>query len=240
MGHRDNRLVRPRKVPVGRAASGYTLAEAADGLASDTASEPRRTGLSAVYRPCSPNREKAIDASTRAVQPNTFSLDTFSARVEPALTATSRSQLTAVLRAVSRASLPRDYSLNAVSRGLSAWIAPWRFAWRQARLPQLALPRRRDTGRSHNCDCVCSTPSVSRRHASAASRRREWCSAMLTGWRPFLNGWRIAGDAEPCELTDRPRPVEYRLTDTCALPDPSDSSLAPRLQNPRPGVGHHA
>jgi hypothetical protein len=158
-------------------------------------------------RPSAVEREKAIAALNASRAAERLSLDTFSARVELALAATSKSQLTELL-----ADLPGHRSLgvfllNAVSR-VSAWTARLELAWRQARLPQLPLPLREDVtlGRSHNCDCVVIDPSVSRQHAALRRDGAKWWLSDLGSMNgTYLNGWRIAGD------------VEVRAGDTIAL-----------------------
>ncbi|MGB8002680.1 MAG: DUF1707 and FHA domain-containing protein [Gaiellaceae bacterium] len=166
-------------------------------------------------RPSAVEREKAIAALNASRAAERLSLDTFSARVELALTATSRSQLTELLADLPGHRSLGTYLLNAVSR-TSAWIARVELAWRQARLPQLPLPQRENVtlGRSHNCDCVVIDSSVSRRHASLRREGAKWWLSDLDSMNgTFLNGWRIAGDAEVrAGDTIALGRVEYRLT----------------------------
>jgi FHA domain/Domain of unknown function (DUF1707) len=83
---------------------------------------------------------------------------------------------------------------------MSEFIAALEAAWREPRIPRLALPAGRATvtvGRSPRCDCVISDPTVSRAHARLSRRGDRWFLAdfgSTNGTR--VNGWRVTEEVE--------------------------------------------
>jgi pSer/pThr/pTyr-binding forkhead associated (FHA) protein len=90
---------------------------------------------------------------------------------------------------------------------LSALSADLQSAWRGPRVPVLALPGGSATiGRSSECDCMVTHPSVSRRHAELRREGEGWLLRDL-GSR---NGTRVNG----MRVTEE---VEVRLGDQLSL-----------------------
>jgi FHA domain/Domain of unknown function (DUF1707) len=93
----------------------------------------------------------------------------------------------------------RSLAARLVAR-VSEFTAVLETAWREPRIPKLALPTSRATvtiGRSPRCDCVVSDLTVSRRHAQLRRRDDRWFLADLgsvNGTR--VNGWRVTEEVE--------------------------------------------
>jgi hypothetical protein len=83
---------------------------------------------------------------------------------------------------------------------MSEFTAALEAAWREPRIPRLALPAGRTTvtvGRSPRCDCVISDLTVSRTHARLSRRGDQWYLAdfgSTNGTR--VNGWRVIEEVE--------------------------------------------
>ncbi len=145
-----------------------------------------------------------------------LSRDTYAARVERALTARSQGELDDLIADVRQPAPPRRAVLAAV-RWLSMLSADLRSAWDAGRVPTLALPTHDagsiTIGRSIECDCVDSDPSVSRRHAELRRAGERWLLRDL-GSR---NGTRLNGVLVTAETEARPGDyvslgtVRYRL-----------------------------
>jgi hypothetical protein len=142
-----------------------------------------------------------------------LSTDTFARRLERVLRARSLSELDALVADVRPTGLHRRALMRAVS-WLSALGADLQSAWREPRLPVLALPADSTTiGRSSECDCVVVEPSVSRRHAELRRAGGQWLLRDL-GSR---NGTRVNGMRVTEEVEVRPGDqvslggVRYRL-----------------------------
>jgi FHA domain-containing protein/uncharacterized protein DUF1707 len=150
-------------------------------------------------RPSAGEREQVIRALRKGRETERLSLDTFSARVELALTAKTEAQLADLL-----ADLPARHPLGrlilaAVGR-LSWWAACVGVVWREARTPLLALPRRGELtlGRSRECDWTVNGATVSRKHALL--RRDDdgkWLLYDLGSTNgTFVNGWKVLNEVE--------------------------------------------
>jgi hypothetical protein len=129
-----------------------------------------------------------------------LSRDTYAARVERALTARSRAELDELLADVRQPGPLRRAALAAVG-WLSTLTADVEAAWRTGRMPVLALPehptRPTTIGRSIECDCVLTEPSVSRRHAQVRRAGDVWLLRDLgssNGTR--VNGMRVTEETE--------------------------------------------
>ena len=136
-----------------------------------TLDTPRSVG----QRPSAAERELVVRRLREGCQVERLSLDTFSARVAEAYVATSRAQLEElVVDLPGRSAFVR--ALSAAVRCLSRLTALVEDAWREPRTPPLALPGGSTVtlGRSRECDCVLTDPTVSRRHACVRYRDGSW------------------------------------------------------------------
>jgi FHA domain len=137
--------------------------------------------------------------------------DTFAARVEEVYAATSRAQLDElVVDLPERSALAR--ALSAAVCCLSRLTALVEDAWREPRTPRFALPINGTVmlGRSRDCDCVLTDPTVSRRHASLRYRDGTWWLRDLRSSNgTCVNGCRGGGRSRG---TSR-RPGELRRRD---------------------------
>jgi hypothetical protein len=127
-----------------------------------------------------------------------LSLDTFSERVDAAYTARNRAQLDELVSDLDRSSALDRAVSGAVGR-LSRWTARLQEAWREPRTPRLALPVQRTVtlGRSPECDCVLTDPTVSRRHASLRpSDGTWWLQDLRSSNGTHLDGWRVVDEVE--------------------------------------------
>ncbi|HEY2601040.1 MAG TPA: FHA domain-containing protein [Thermoleophilaceae bacterium] len=91
-----------------------------------------------------------------------------------------------------------SHTVAAVDR-LSRFTARIEAAWRNPRMPGLALPLGRPVtlGRSPTCDCVLSDDTVSRQHACLRHRDGSWFLSDLRSTNGTLvNGWRVVGEVE--------------------------------------------
>jgi hypothetical protein len=149
-------------------------------------------------RPSAAERERVIVQLRTARVSERLSLDTFAARVELAYAATSHEQLSALLADL-RAQSPLERAVAAGVTTVSRWAATIEWAWRSARLPQLALPAHRCAviGRSRDCDCVLGDATVSRRHARIDHSDGRWSLADLGSLNgTWLNGRRVVDEVE--------------------------------------------
>jgi hypothetical protein len=166
-------------------------------------------------RPSAEERERIVRLLRERAAEERLSVDTFSARVERALAARSRDELDELVADLPAGGL-RATIVRAIERA-SAFTARLQAAWREPRLPRLALPVTGDEltlGRSPHCDCVLSDPTVSRRHAALTRSGDAWLLRDLhstNGTR--LNGWRVT---EPVEVAPGDRltlgAARYRLS----------------------------
>jgi FHA domain/Domain of unknown function (DUF1707) len=128
-----------------------------------------------------------------------LSRETFAARVERAFTARSQAELDDLLADV-RQPGPLRKAAVAVVTWVSRLSADIEAAWQTGRMPVLALPehpRPTTIGRSLDCDCVITEPSVSRRHASLRRVGERWLLRDLgssNGTR--VNGMRVTEEVE--------------------------------------------
>jgi hypothetical protein len=173
---------------------------------------------SSVYSPSRPSaseREQVIHALRQSHEAERLSLDTFSARVELALSAKTDAQLADLV-----ADLPEHHPfarfILAVVSSVSWWTARLGLAWREARIPLLALPTDDSVtlGRSRECDLVVANPTVSRRHALLRHDNGIWWLRDLGSINgTFLNGWRVmnAVEVRPGDRLTLGQ-ADYRLT----------------------------
>jgi hypothetical protein len=150
------------------------------------------------HRPSAVEREQVIRALRDGREAERLSIDTFSARVELALSAKSGAQLSdLVVDLPARHPLGRLF-LAAVAR-VSEWTARVELAWREPRLAVLALPTRDSVtlGRSRKSDCVIAHSTVSRSHALLRHEEGRWWIRDLGSTNgTYLNGWRVMDDVE--------------------------------------------
>jgi hypothetical protein len=149
-------------------------------------------------RPSAVERELVIRRLREGCEDERLSLDTFAARVEEAYAVTSRAQLEElVVDLPERSTLAR--ALAAAVCCLSRWAALLEDAWREPRSPRLALPAGSSVtlGRSHECDCVLTDPTVSRRHACLRYRDGTWWLRDLGSSNgTCVNGCRVVDEVE--------------------------------------------
>jgi hypothetical protein len=126
-----------------------------------------------------------------------LSTDTFAHRLDDVLRARSVAELDALVADVRTPGLARRALLWTV-RSTSAALADLQIAWREPRLPALALPAGAVTiGRAPDCGCLLAEPSVSRRHAELRRDGTRWLLRDLgsrNGTR--LNGLRVTEEVE--------------------------------------------
>ncbi|MEU9884842.1 DUF1707 and FHA domain-containing protein [Sphaerisporangium sp. NPDC051017] len=145
------------------------------------------------------DRERAIsDLRDHAVE-GKISHDTFLGRVDQALRARSRVELTDLVSDLPPRGKWRRRLTDAVS-AFSELTTRVENAWRRPRLPRLALPVdsrvRYVVGRGSECDLILTDLTVSRVHAELRRESEDWLLVdlgSLNGTR--LNGWRLVGPA---------------------------------------------
>ena len=151
------------------------------------------------WRPSERDRELVAGALRDSTVDGRLSPDTFSRRLERAYSARSRPELDELLADLPPSNALQRLVLGALERG-SGGLARLRAAWREPTVDRLALPRHGAEvllGRSPDCHCLLSDPSVSRRHARITHDGERWLVAdlgSLNGTR--VNGWRIADETE--------------------------------------------
>jgi hypothetical protein len=143
-------------------------------------------------RPSAADRERVARLLRDGSVDGRLSLGTFSERIERSFSARNREQLDQLVADVRPPGRPRRALLRAVA-WYSRLAGDLRAAWERPRVPVLALPssagRCLVLGRSRECDCVLSEPSVSRRHAELRHENGRWLLHDL-GSR---NGTRVNG-----------------------------------------------
>jgi len=143
------------------------------------------------------DRERFIELLQARSIEGRLSTNTFARRLEGVLGARSVAELDALVADVRPAGRVRGASLQAVA-WISTLVADLQAAWRGPRVPMLALPSKSmSIGRSPDCDCLLSEPSVSRRHAQLRRDGERWLLRDLgsrNGTR--LNGARVTEEVE--------------------------------------------
>jgi hypothetical protein len=143
------------------------------------------------------DRERFIELLQAHSIEGRLSTDTFARRLEGVLGARSVAELDALVADVRPAGRVRGASLQAVA-WISTLVADLQAAWRGPRMPVLALPSKSmSIGRSPDCDCLLSEPSVSRHHAQLRRDGERWLLRDLgsrNGTR--LNGARVTEEVE--------------------------------------------
>jgi hypothetical protein len=167
-------------------------------------------------RPSDFERERALGALKAGSRDGRLSLETFSGRVERAVAARSRAQLDELVSDLPTRRPLRGLLAAAVA-SLSALTAEAEAAWREPRVPRLALPHGRAVvtiGRAPDCDCVLADETVSRRHALLRRAGDSWLLVDLNSTNGTrLNGWRLVEEIE-VRAGDRVSfgSARYRLT----------------------------
>jgi hypothetical protein len=143
------------------------------------------------------DRERFVQLLQERSIEGRLSTDTFARRLERVLDARSLAELDALVADVRPPGGIRRALMRAVS-WLSALSADLQAAWRGPRVPMLALPTDSITiGRSSECDCMVTHPSISRRHAELRRAGEHWLLRDLgsrNGTR--LNGMRVTEEVE--------------------------------------------
>jgi FHA domain len=106
-----------------------------------------------------------------------------------------------------RRRLPRRRSLGELLAAgvgrLSLLLTRFEAAWREPRVPRIALPAAQTSttiGRAHDCDWLLQDATVSRRHARLRRRGEAWLLCDLGS----LNGTRVNGRRVVEEVEVRP------------------------------------
>lgn len=146
-------------------------------------------------------RDRAVGALRDRSAEGLISSDTFVRRMDRALRARNRNELDELERDLP----PRSWLARQIVDGvaaLSSFTARVQAAWREPRVPRLALPEIGRhvvvVGRDPVCDFVLSDPTVSRRHAEIRHVDGGWLIVDLAsrnGTR--VNGWR---QSEPASV----------------------------------------
>ena len=143
-------------------------------------------------RPSAAERERIAQILRERSLEERMSPDTFSDRVERVYGARSQDELQELISDVQPARTPRRLLLRLVE-WLSRLGADLEAAWERPRIPVIALPAswatRVTIGRTNECDCVLTEPTVSRRHAELRREGERWLLRDL-GSR---NGTRVNG-----------------------------------------------
>ncbi|GGK70500.1 peptide-binding protein [Sphaerisporangium melleum] len=145
------------------------------------------------------DRDRAINELRDHAAEGQISHDTFLGRVDRALQARSRVELTDLVSDLPPPGKWRRRLTEAVA-SVSDLTTRIETAWRRPRLPRLALPvdnrTRYVVGRGSECDLVLTDLTVSRVHAELRHESDSWLLVdlgSLNGTR--LNGWRLVGPA---------------------------------------------
>ncbi|GII79491.1 peptide-binding protein [Sphaerisporangium rufum] len=147
------------------------------------------------------DRDRAINELRERAVEGQISHDTFLGRVDQALRARNRGELTELVSDLPPPGKWRRRLTDAVA-SISDLTTRVESAWRRPRLPRLALPGdqrvRYVVGRGSECDLVLTDLTVSRVHAELRrdAGAEDWLLAdlgSLNGTR--LNGWRLVGPA---------------------------------------------
>jgi hypothetical protein len=168
------------------------------------------------FRPTELERERVMDALKAGARDGRLSLDTFSSRVERAIVARSSGQLHELVRDLP-VGRPLRRLIRAAMASLSALTAEAESAWREPRIPRLALPASRTIvtiGRAPDCECVLTDETVSRRHARIWRASDSWLLTDLNSTNGTrLNGWRVveAIEVRPGDLVSFGT-TRYRFT----------------------------
>lgn len=154
--------------------------------------------MPAPTRPSIHDRERVARRLRRACGDQRLSLDTFASRLDAVYGARSEADLDALVD-----DIPDDHGLTrllfATTTWLSAAAAGLEEAWCRARTRPLLLPTRERVliGRSRDCDCVVSDPTVSRRHALLGFGDGRWLLRDLHSLNgTYVNGARLVDAVE--------------------------------------------
>jgi hypothetical protein len=151
-------------------------------------------------RPSEADRERIAELLRAGSAAGHISIDTFSDRVGRALETDRRAELDDLVADIR----PHGPLRRALMGAVEAWSrlsADLEAAWQRPRVALLALPAGAEAGitlgRSRECDCVVSEPSVSRRHAELRRDGEQWLLRDLgsrNGTR--VNGLRVLEETE--------------------------------------------
>jgi hypothetical protein len=126
-----------------------------------------------------------------------LSLQTFVDRLDLLYAARTAGELQALI-----ADLPNPRRFERQLARVAGWAAEcvtvWADAWGRATAERLLLPTEGSVvlGRSHDCGCVMSHPTVSRRHARLTNTETGWTLRdHATSNGTYLNGARVADTA---------------------------------------------
>lgn len=175
------------------------------GFHADTQMVTSETPLPAV-RASDADRERAVEFLRERAVDGRLSHDSFVWRVDRALRARSRDELTDVVRDLPPEG-PVTRLLTSAASSLSTMVTRVRHAWDKPRLAPLVLPRESGAriviGRERDCDLLLTEISVSRHHAELLFDGVEWWLRDLGS----KNGTRVNGMR--VQLPFRVRPGDH-------------------------------
>jgi FHA domain/Domain of unknown function (DUF1707) len=147
-------------------------------------------------RPSDAERERVLGALRKETALGRLSMDELGERAGRVYDARHQGELN---EAMADLTVRARFAARLVAR-MSEFTAALEAAWREPRIPRLALPAGRATvtvGRSPRCDCVISDLTVSRKHARLSRRDDRWFVTdfgSTNGTR--VNGWRVTEEVE--------------------------------------------
>ena len=142
-------------------------------------------------------REQIAGRLRDACAEDRLSLNTFSYRLDLLHTARTAGELRALVADLPNAR-PFDTQLARIAGWAAEFAALWADAWGRATAPPLLLPSEGNLviGRSHDCRCVISDPTVSRRHAALTQTANGWTLRDLSSSNgTYVNGVRVSDSA---------------------------------------------
>jgi FHA domain/DUF1707 SHOCT-like domain len=147
-------------------------------------------------RPSDAERERVLGALRKETALGRLSADELDERAGRVYGARHQGELH---EAMADLTVRAPFAARLVAR-MSEFAAALEAAWREPRIPRLALPAGRaivTVGRSPRCDCVISDLTVSRTHARLSRRDDRWFLTdfgSTNGTR--VNGWRVTEEVE--------------------------------------------
>ena len=143
-------------------------------------------------------RDRAINSLSDHVSSGRLSHDTFLRRLDAALRARNRRELSDLTDDLPAQGRFARRLVGAVEQ-LSDFRLRIRAAWREPQLPRLRMPAPAPyplrIGRGPGCELLLTDASVSRRHAELLHLNGEWVLRDLRSTNgTMVNGWRITGE----------------------------------------------
>jgi hypothetical protein len=142
-------------------------------------------------------RDRVVARLRDACVEDRLSLQTFVRRLDLLYAARTHGEVRALVADLPTAP-PLDRSLGRVAGWAAECLGVWADAWGRVRAPGLLLPAEGSLviGRSHECRCVITDPTVSRRHARLTQTQTGWTLRDLASRNgTYVNGVRITDTA---------------------------------------------